>query len=129
MFKYKSWLVKKAKTVLIIQRRNGLCKPFLYILTFWTRNVNIVLIEQIESLSVMILRAVLLKFIAFPHKNHRIGKWIKLKSNSLYNNDIVDTMEQEQHDLSHHKRLEYCTSRLSYRDGRKLTAVKVNILN
>lgn len=28
-------------------------------------------------------------------------------------------------DLSHHKRYEYCTSRLRYRDGRRLTAVKV----
>lgn len=28
-------------------------------------------------------------------------------------------------DLSHHKQREYCTSRLRYRDGRMLTAVKV----
>lgn len=34
-------------------------------------------------------------------------------------------MEQMQPDLSHHNRLEYCTNRLNYRDGRKLTAVKV----
>lgn len=33
----------------------------------------------------------------------------------------------QQKDLSHHKRLEYCTSRLKYRDGRKLTAIKVNL--
>ncbi|XP_055319308.1 RNA-binding protein 48 [Sitodiplosis mosellana] len=32
---------------------------------------------------------------------------------------------QKQNDLSHHKQLEYCTNRLKYRDGRKLTAVKV----
>lgn len=35
-------------------------------------------------------------------------------------------MEEIQGDLSHHNRLEYCKNRLSYRDGRKLTAVKVN---
>lgn len=28
-------------------------------------------------------------------------------------------------DLSHHKRFEYCTNRLNYRNGRKLTAIKV----
>ncbi|XP_031630076.1 RNA-binding protein 48 isoform X2 [Contarinia nasturtii] len=35
-------------------------------------------------------------------------------------------MEKTNHvDLSHHKKREYCTNRLRYRDGRKLTAVKV----
>lgn len=28
-------------------------------------------------------------------------------------------------DLSHHKQFEYCTKRPKYRDGRRLTAVKV----
>lgn len=30
-------------------------------------------------------------------------------------------------DLSHHNRYQYCTKRLKYRDGRRLTAVKVKI--
>lgn len=35
-------------------------------------------------------------------------------------------MENSQNlDLTHHKRHEYCTNRLNYRNGRKLTAIKV----
>lgn len=56
--------------------------------------------------------------------------WIPLKNGSYQPNLIVpistDRMEQSQPDLTHHNRLEYCKNRLSYRDGRKLTAVKVN---
>lgn len=34
----------------------------------------------------------------------------------------------DQSDLSHHKQLKYCTNRPKYRDGRRLTAVKVNTI-
>lgn len=47
---------------------------------------------------------------------------MELKANSR--------MEKPQElDLSHHKRFEYCTKRLNYRDGRKLTAIKVKVEN
>lgn len=59
--------------------------------------------------------------LSFRNKNisfeNKVVK-LELKPNSQ--------MEKPQSlDLSHHKRLEYCTNRLNYRNGRKLTAIKV----
>lgn len=47
---------------------------------------------------------------------------IHCKNNSHVKMDKTKTI-----DLSHHKKQEYCTSRLKYRDGKKLTAVKAFI--
>lgn len=45
-------------------------------------------------------------------------------SNNAASETIARSLIQ---DLSHHKRFQYCTKRPRYRDGRKLTAVKVRM--
>lgn len=45
---------------------------------------------------------------------------------SMNDNPAAKSIAPDQ-DLSHHNRYQYCTKRLKYRDGRKLTAVKVKM--
>lgn len=57
--------------------------------------------------------------------NQETNKELNENGNNVLN-EFVSAMEKpEPKDLSHHKRLDYCTNRPRYRDGRKLTAVKV----
>lgn len=85
------------------------------------------------NVKVVLKMRIAMQNMQFKSKQRRFSNYFEKK---IWKNSILFALhlnfpkmeKPDRSDLSHHKQHKYCTNRPKYRDGRRLTAVKVNTI-